>query len=511
MATLRIILGDQLSHDLPILRDVGPDDRILMMEVAGEATHVPQHPKKLVLILSAMRHFAEELARRGCTVDYIDLESPASRPSFTATLSEYLATRSFDRLRLTTPSEYRVRQEVLGWESRFDSPVHIDSDPRFVVTPDEFAAWADGRKQLVMEAFYRRVRQQTGLLMDGRDPVGGRWNYDRDNRKPAAADHCFPEPFQVSPDATTRRVIDIVGARFGEHFGEIDPFWFAVTATQAKAAAQHFFDVALPMFGDYQDAMRDDSAFLYHSVLSHYLNLGLLDPLALCRQAEQCYRDGHAPINAVEGFVRQIIGWREFIRGIYWLHMPAYADSNFFAADAKLPAAYWGAETDLACVAAVVQQTRDNAYSHHIQRLMVTGNLALLIGVAPAEVHRWYLAVYADAYEWVEMPNTLGMATFADGGIVGTKPYAASGAYINKMSNYCGSCRYDVRQKTGANACPFNYLYWDFLIRNETRLASNRRMGLIYAQLRKMPPERRAALVADAAHFRATFLAGHAS
>ena len=507
MAILRIVLGDQLTHSLPLFDDAPSGARVLMMEVRGEATAVPHHPKKIAFIFAAMRHFATELRERGFTVDYIDLDDVRSGADFTATLATYLDSVDVTELRLTAPSEFRVRAEVERWQDRFGRPVRIDPDPRFIVATEEFAAWADGRKQLVMEQFYRQVRKRTGLLLDNGEPVGGQWNYDKDNRKPAGDALDFPEPHRVPPDTITRAAIDTVGAHFGAHFGDIEPFWFAVTAADAAAAAEHFFEHALPRFGDYQDAMRDDAAFLYHSVLSHYLNVGLLDPLELCRQAEARYRDGRAPINAVEGFVRQIIGWREFVRGVYWLKMPDYAASNFLDADAPLPGAYWGAHTDLACVASAVRQTREHAYSHHIQRLMVTGNLAMLLGVAPDEIHRWYLAIYADAYEWVEMPNTIGMATFADGGVIGTKPYAASGAYINKMSNYCGGCHYDVKAKTGAAACPFNYLYWDFLMRNEERLAGNRRMSLIYAQLRKMDSARKAEIRSDAERFRRAFLA----
>ncbi|MEO1034018.1 MAG: cryptochrome/photolyase family protein [Pseudomonadota bacterium] len=504
MPTLHVVLGDQLSHSLPLFDAVGTSDRVLLMEVAAEATHVPHHPKKLVLVFSAMRHFAAELEGRGFNVDYIELDTPASRGSFSDTLAGYLAASDADAIRVTHPSEYRVLTEIEGWSDAFGLPVDILPDPRFVVSPGEFATWAEGRKQLVMEQFYRKVRQQTGLLIDDGKPTGGKWNYDKDNRKPPRGKLDFPAPFHVAPDPVTKTCIGLVRERFANHFGDIDPFWFAVTAADAERAAEHFFEHALALFGDYQDAMLNDESFLYHSVLSQYLNLGLLDPLALCREAERRYRAGQAPLNAVEGFIRQIIGWREFVRGVYWLQMPEYSERNFLRASTPLPAAYWGGETDMACVAGAVRQTREHAYSHHIQRLMVTGNLALLLGVAPEEIHRWYLAVYADAYEWVEMPNTLGMATFADGGVIGTKPYAASGSYINKMSDYCSGCRYDVKQREGDSACPFNYLYWDFLIRHEERLGSNRRMSLIYAQLRKMDDTRRKGIERDARRFRRT-------
>ncbi|MEM1260830.1 MAG: cryptochrome/photolyase family protein [Pseudomonadota bacterium] len=502
MTTLRIVLGDQLSHSLPVVTEAAHDDTFLMMEVADEATVVPHHPKKLVLVFSAMRHFANELRDRGHRVDYINLDSATSGDSFSATLAAYLDQHPADAIVVTTPSEYRVLQMVERWEELFGVSVAVLPDPRFVATVAEFKDWASGRKQLVMEQFYRVMRRKTGLLVDGGEPIGGQWNFDKDNRKPPKSGTQFPEPLRFNPDALTQNVISMVSARFADHFGDIEPFWFAVTSADAERAAEHFFETALPMFGDFQDAMVHDEAFLFHSVLSHYVNLGLLDPLALCREAERRFHAGLAPINAVEGFIRQLIGWREFVRGVYWLKMPDYADSNYFAAEARLPAAYWGAPTEMACIAGSIEQTRRHAYSHHIQRLMVTGNFAMLLGVAPVEIHRWYLAVYADAYEWVEMPNTIGMATFADGGVIGTKPYAASGAYINKMSDYCKGCRYDVKQRNGHDACPFNYLYWDFLDKHADRLADNHRMSLIYAQLRKMDPERREAIRGDAERFR---------
>jgi deoxyribodipyrimidine photolyase-related protein len=471
------------------------------MEVEEEGTYVPHHPKKIVFVLSAMRHFATQLEEDGFDVAYIRLDSEASRGSFTDTLKAFVEEREFERIVVTEPGEFRVRTAIDRWPDETGIEVECREDDRFFVSRDAFGDWADGRKQLLLEHFYRAQRKRTGLLMDGSEPAGGRWNFDADNRSPADADLEFPQPGRFEPDAVTREVIGLVKDRFPDHFGEPEPFWFAVTAAQAEEAFEHFLEHSLPRFGDYQDAMLADQAFLYHSVISPYLNAGLLDPRRLCEAAERAYRDGDAPINAVEGFVRQILGWREFIRGVYWHHMPEYAQRNFLAADRPLPAAYWGAETDLNCLRQVVRQTREEAYSHHIQRLMITGNYALLTGVEPRAVHEWYLAVYADAYEWVEMPNTLGMATFADGGVVGTKPYAAGGAYINKMSNFCQDCRYDVKKKEGEEACPFNYLYWDFLLRHREAFADNRRLALPLSQLKKFSEGKRRRIRQDAKRF----------
>ncbi len=372
-------------------------------------------------------------------------------------------------------------------------------DDRFVATHAEFRAWAEGRKQLRMEYFYREMRRKTGLLMDGDQPEGGKWNYDAENRKPAKSDLFMPTPMRTDPDAITIDVLGLVTRRFDNHFGDLEPFWFGVTRAHAEAALDHFIEVALAKFGDYQDAMLEGEKFLYHSLLSLYINAGLLDPLDVCKRVEDAYQAGEAPLNAAEGFIRQIIGWREYVRGIYWLKMPDYVDENFFGNTRALPDFYWTAETDMACLRAAISQTKEEAYAHHIQRLMVTGNFALLAGIDPKQVHEWYLAVYADAYEWVELPNTLGMSQFGDGGVLGSKPYASSGNYINKMSDHCKGCSYSVSQKTGDGACPFNPLYWDFLHRNRDKLAGNPRMAQMYRTWDRMSADKQADYLESAA------------
>jgi deoxyribodipyrimidine photolyase-related protein len=402
---------------------------------------------------------------------------------------------------IVEPGEWRLMQSVRSWVAMLDVPVDILPDDRFLAPHEEFEDWASGRKQLRMEYFYRDMRRKTGLLMQGDAPEGGKWNYDAENRKPAKFDLFMPTPPQFAPDEVTQEVLDLVETAFHDHFGDLTPFWFAVTADQANTALDHFIKAALPKFGDYQDAMLTGEPFLYHSLLSFYINAGLLDPLAVCRRVEAAYYAGDAPLNAAEGFIRQIIGWREYVRGIYWLKMPDYVDQNFFDHQRPLPEFYWTADTDMACLRSAIQQTKEEAYAHHIQRLMVTGNFALLAGIEPKQVHEWYLAVYADAYEWVELPNTLGMSQFADGGVLGSKPYASSGNYINKMSDYCAGCVYDVKQKTGDKACPFNSLYWDFLVRNEEKLKGNHRLGQVYRTWYKMDEDKRAAYRETAANF----------
>jgi len=504
--SLILILGDQLSAKIPSLEQADKrSDLVLMVEVSEEATYVRHHKKKIAFIFSAMRHFAEELTRNGWRVDYIRLDEPENIGSFTGELKRALIRHQPNRVVVTEASEWRILQAIFDWEKEVGVPVDILSDNRFIVSRDEFQRWAEGRKQLRMEYFYRDMRRKTELLMNGDQPEGGKWNFDAENRKPASADLLMPQIRKFSPDATTQDVLKLVKGRFADHFGDLEPFWFAVTSQDAEAVVDHFLDGTLAQFGDYQDAMLTGEPFLYHSLLSLYINSGLLDPLYVCRRVEAAYYAGKVPLNAAEGYIRQIIGWREYVRGIYWLKMPEYVSENFFGNTRHLPNFYWTGNTDMACLQAVVTQTKEEAYAHHIQRLMVTGNFALLAGVDPHEVHEWYLAVYADAYEWVELPNTLGMSQFADGGFLSSKPYAASGNYINKMSDYCRHCRFDVKKKVGDDACPFNALYWDFLLRNEDKLKSNHRLAQVYRTWHKMDEAKRTEYRQSAARFLSKF------
>jgi deoxyribodipyrimidine photolyase-related protein len=501
--TLRFILGDQLSPAMSSLRGLDPArDVVLMAEVADECGYVPHHPKKIAFILAAMRHFAAELGRAGIRVDYRRLDDPGNSGSFRGELVAAVARHRPAAIVVTEPGEWRVAADMGQWPDATGVPVEVRPDDRFVVSRQWFADWAGGRRQLRMETFYRQVRRRTGLLMaaDG-DPEGGRWNFDADNRKRLPAGERPPAPFAIAPDAITRDVLALVAARFPHHFGRLEPFGFAVTRADAERAADRFISEALPRFGDYQDAMAEGEDTLYHAVLALYLNVGLLQPLDLCRRAEAAWRQGRVPLNAAEGFIRQIIGWREYVRGVYWLKMPAYAETNFFAADRPLPGFYWTGATEMNCLRQVIGQTERLAYAHHIQRLMVTGNFALLAGIAPKEVCAWYLAVYADAYEWVELPNTHGMALHADGGFLASKPYAASGKYIDRMSDYCRGCRFRVSETTGPDACPFNTLYWAFLDRHHARLAGNPRMALVLKALDRLAPARRRTIRAEADAF----------
>jgi deoxyribodipyrimidine photolyase-related protein len=451
-----------------------------------------------VLFLSAMRHFAAALAARDIRVDYVRLDDPSNTGSFDGEVERALRRHRVDRIVITEPGEWRVQRAIEGWSARLGRPVEIRADSRFFASRARFEKWARGRRTWRLEHFYREMRREHDVLMDGDQPAGGAWNFDPDNRKRLPAGTVAPRRRRFAPDALTREVMALVEARFPDHFGTLDAFGWPVTRAEALDALADFLATALPRFGDYQDAMKDGAPFLFHSLLAPALNLGLLSPREVCEAAETAWRSGRAPINAVEGFVRQILGWREYVRGIYWTLMPEYASGNALAAARPLPDFYWSGDTDMNCVARAVTDTRDHAYSHHIQRLMVTGNFALLAGVAPTEIERWYLAVYADALEWVEMPNTLGMATFADGGRMASKPYAASGAYIDRMSDFCRGCAYDVKQKTGPGACPFNVLYWAFLLRNRPTLEGNPRMAMPYRTLSTWTEGRQAACVAEA-------------
>ncbi|MEY4696134.1 MAG: hypothetical protein RIT14_562 [Pseudomonadota bacterium] len=501
---LILVLGDQLTPDIAALRAAGPDDVVVMAEVMAEGTSVPHHPQKIALILSAMRHFAAELRAAGRQVAYSRLDDPDNSQSIPGELLRRAAETGAVEVIATRPGDWRLIRALGEVPLR----LHLLPDDRFLCSQAEFAAWAEGRKQLRMEWFYREMRRRTGLLMEGDAPAGGQWNFDHDNRKPAKPDLLRPRPPRFAPDAVTEEVLALVEARFPTHFGASRPFGWAVTRDDALQALEHFARHSLPRFGDEQDAMLRDDPTLSHALISPYLNLGLLSPREVCDRVEAEWRAGRVAINAAEGFIRQIIGWREFMRGIWALQGPEYLTRNALDHSRALPPLYWGAPTKMACLAACVGQTRETAYAHHIQRLMVTGNFALLAGVDPAEVHLWYGAVYIDALEWVEAPNTIGMSQFADGGVVGSKPYVSSGAYIDRMSDYCRGCAYEVTAKSGAKACPFNLLYWHFMARHRAVFARNPRMAQMLRTWDKMEAGHRARVLAGAEDFLARLDAG---
>ncbi|GHB29832.1 cryptochrome/photolyase family protein [Pseudovibrio japonicus] len=508
---LRLVLGDQLSFALSSLEDVQPgDDIILMAEVREEATYVRHHKKKIAFLFSAMRHFAEELTAQGHCVDYVRYDCAENTGSLFGEVRRMVAARAVTEVVVTKPGEYRLLHDMEDWGRRLGIPVELREDDRFICSCDDFQAWASGRKSLRLEHFYREMRRRHMILMDHEQPLGGQWNFDHDNRKRAPEDLEVPAPYFAKPDAITEEVLALVSEHFSEHFGDLQPFALAVTRKEALQALDRFVVERLGKFGDYQDAMVQDEAWMFHSHLSFYLNCGLLLPLECVRAAERAYFKGIAPLNSVEGFIRQIVGWREFIRGIYWLSMPDYAEANYLEASRDLPEFYWSGETEMNCLRQCIQETKRNAYAHHIQRLMVIGNFSLLVGLMPKQVSEWYLSVYADAYEWVELPNVMGMILFADGGLFASKPYAASGAYINRMSNYCDDCCYSPTAKSGESACPFNYLYWDFLAQNEGKLRGNPRVSMVYRSWDKMDAARKEEVRRDSRRFLAQLDTKHA-
>ncbi len=502
MKTLRIILWDHLSHDISSLSDLDMQmDTILMCETVDDCTHVKHHKKKLVFLLSAMRHFAQELIDKGCTVIYTKLDDPLNGGSIAAEIKRRCTDTPFDQIVITWPGEYRSIEVFKKLRNERSIPIIIREDKRFLSNLDEFKRWASNRKELRMEYFYREMRIKYNILMDNDQPCGGKWNFDSENRKVPKENLEIPQTYSSMPDAITQDVIKIVSREFDNHFGDIQPFHFAVTSEEAQQAFNLFIKERLSDFGDFQDAMIEHEPWMYHSHISFYINVGLLDPFYCVKSVEQAYYDGRVSINAAEGFIRQILGWREYIRGVYWLKMPEYKNLNFLNAKRRLPEFYWTANTNMNCLKQCISETKENAYAHHIQRLMVLGNFALIAGIDPVYINEWYLIVYADAHEWVELPNVSGMILFADGGLLGSKPYAASGAYINKMSNYCKNCHYNVKEKNGLNACPFNYLYWDFLIRNRKKLQSNHRLLMIYSVLDKKDKASIDSIVNDAKIF----------
>ena len=500
MADLRslvIVLGDQLDLAASAFDDFDAGtDAVWMAEVAEESTHVWSSKPRIAIFLAAMRHFALALRAAGRPLHYTRLDAAGNAGSLQAQLRADILRLAPKRLVMTAPGDWRVLQAINGVAADHDVPLDIREDRHFFVTVREFAAHAKGRKSLRMEYFYREQRKRHAVLMQGDEPVGGQWNFDADNREAfgAAGPGAVPPRTAFQPDDLTREVIALVDSRFAAHPGRLDSFVWPVTREQALLSLQVFVRERLPLFGRYQDAMWPGDPWLYHAHLSSSLNLKLLHPREVVAAAEAAHREGHAPLASVEGFVRQILGWREYVRGIYWTQMPEYLERNALDAQEDLPAWYWTGATDMACLRDALAQTLTHGYANHIQRLMVTGLYALMLGVHPKQVHAWYLAVYVDAVEWAELPNTLGMSQYADGGVMGSKPYIATGKYIQRMSPHCKGCRYDPAQRSGDGACPFTTLYWDFLMRHESALAKNPRMALQVKNVTRLTPVQKQAV-----------------
>jgi deoxyribodipyrimidine photolyase-related protein len=478
---LVIVLGDQLDTSSAAFDGFDENrDLVWMAEVSEESTYVWSHKARIAIFLSAMRHFRDTLRERGFPVFYRELEDEENSGCFEPELLDAITRYVPSRLVIVQPGEHRVQKDIETVAKKTDIALEIREDRHFLCPLDEFASHADSRKQLRMEFFYRSMRRRSGYLMYENKPEGERWNFDDDNRQSfgRSGPGKVAAPQAFSPDGITQDVLSLVERRFSDHPGQLARFDWAVTSEVSVIALHDFVANRLPNFGTYQDAMWSREPYLYHSRLSSALNLKLLNPRTVIEAALEAYEQGDAAVASVEGFVRQILGWREYVRGVYWRFMPEYEGHNSLKADCSLPPFYWTAETDMNCLREVIQQTLEYGYAHHIQRLMVTGLFALLLGVNPVDVHRWYLAIYVDAVEWVELPNTLGMSQFADGGTMASKPYIASGNYVARMSNYCQRCRYNPRNDTGPEACPLTTLYWDFLMRHAALLRMNPRMGL---------------------------------
>ena len=495
-----LVLGDQLDLEAAAFDGFDAEqDAVWMAEAYEESTHVWSSKQRIALFLSAMRHFAQALRAAGRPLHYHRLDdtgATAAMDSLGAKLHADLLTLKPQRVVMTAPGDWRVFQQLKAVVEAAGLKLEVCDDRHFFTTVRDFAAHAKGRKSLRLEYFYRELRQRHNILMDGDQPAGGQWNFDADNREAFGPQGpgLVPARSTFEPDALTREVIAVVNSRFADHPGTLDSFAWPVTRTQALQALQTFVDERLPLFGRSEDALWPGEPWLYHSHLSSAMNLKLLSAHEVVQAVEAAYQAGHAPLQSAEGFIRQILGWREYVRGIYWTQMPSYVGLNALEAQEELPAWFWTGGTDMACLRDAITQTLEHGYAHHIQRLMVTGLYALLLGVRPQQVHAWYLSVYVDAVEWVELPNTLGMSQYGDGGLMASKPYVATGKYIQRMGGPCKGCRYDPAMREGERACPYTTLYWDFLMRHEALLAKNARMALQVKNVARMTDSQKGAV-----------------
>ncbi len=488
--TLRLVLGDQLNPLHHWFREADPSVIYLLMEVRAETDYVLHHAQKVLGIFAAMRDFARQLKAAGHRVRYVTIDDPSNRQSIPANLSALVDHYGARAVQYQAPDEWRLDQALAQWSASASVPVEMADTDHFYTARDTVQRQFQGKRQWLMETFYRQQRRVHGVLLtaDGQ-PEGGQWNYDADNRRPWSGTPAAPPDARPCHDHSDLwRTIEAAGVHtLGNP--QANAFRWPLNRSEALQQLDHFIAHALPHFGDYQDALSGRHWHLFHSLLSFALNVKMLNPREAVARAEQAWRDGQAPLHAVEGFIRQILGWREYVRGMYWAHMPGYTEANALNHKHTLPDWFWTGKTRMACLAAAIGQSLDHAYAHHIQRLMVVGNFALLAGLNPNEVHRWYLGIYIDAFEWVEAPNTLGMSQFADGGRLATKPYVSSAAYLDRMGDHCTGCHYDKKSKTGERACPFNALYWDFFERHRDHLGRNPRLGMVYRQLDKMTPD----------------------
>ena len=502
MTTLRLILGDQLNPQHSWYRQVCPDVVHVLMEVRQETDHVLHHAQKILAIFAAMRAFAEQLREQGHRVRYVAIDHPSNRQSITGNLDALIAHHGATRVVYQAPDEWRLDADLGRWATARSGQglsIEVVDTEHFLTARGEAAALFAGRTHWLMEHFYRHMRRRHRVLMDDEGkPISGRWNHDAENRKPWSGQP--PEPADWRARHDHRALWQTIESAGVAHFGDPQAHQlpWPRTAQEARRHLAAFTEHALPHFGDFQDALSHRAHRLFHSLLSFALNVKMLHPREVIDAAERAWHDGKAPLAAVEGFIRQILGWREYVRGFYWAHMPGHEARNHFGHDLPLPDWFWTGRTSMACMAQAIGQSLSQAHAHHIQRLMVIGNFALMAGLDPHALHRWYLGVYIDAFEWVELPNTLGMSQFADGGMLATKPYVSSAAYLDKMGDHCQHCAYRRKERLGERACPFNALYWDFHMRHEPLLRRNPRIGMVYRQIDKMSPAQRDAIAEQA-------------
>lgn len=498
--TLRLILGDQLNRNHSWFKAVDDSVIYVLMEIRSETDYAKHHIQKVVGLFSAMRAFAAELQSKKHKVIYIHLNDAGNLQSFERNLEDLISQNNFTHFEYQWPDEYRLDILLKNFCNQLAIDHSVVDTEHFFSTREELGTFFEGKKMLLMESFYRAMRKKHNVLMDNDNPKTGQWNYDSDNRKKLPKDHKPTPPLVFNNDVS--QIVAELKITDVSTIGSIDEkhFVWPINRTQSLALLDFFVTDCLPLFGSFQDAMTPNEWSLYHSRLSFSMNLKMISPKEVIDRAIQEWENRQQEIeyHQLEGFVRQIIGWREYMRGIYWLKMPEYASLNFFENTEKLPDWFWTGNTKMNCLKDAISQSLHYAYAHHIQRLMITGNFALLAGVHPDEVDAWYLGIYIDAIEWVEITNTRGMSQFADGGIVGTKPYVSSATYIDKMSHYCGSCYYDKKKKIGGKACPFNSLYWNFYDKNEAKLSKNPRIGMMYNVWKKMNPEDKISLLEQA-------------
>jgi deoxyribodipyrimidine photolyase-related protein len=479
------ILGDRLNKSqssLQSCQDLKDRTPVILIESSNYVKQRPYHQQKLVLVWSAMRHFAAELKADGWQVTYEIAED------FSTPLQQWIKENKISELRITEPCDRPFQRYITSL--KLNCKVTFLPDNHFLWSRQEFQDWTKNRKRLLMEDFYREGRKRFNVLMSGKDPIGGKWNYDKQNRKPPKKSLTTPQRVWFEPDEITQEVIDWVKENQFSNYGAITPFQWGVTREQALQALDHFITECLPNFGTYQDAMVTEEYTMWHGLLSPYLNLGLLQPIEVINAAEKAYCDRELPLNSVEGFIRQILGWREYMHGLYHYFPDDYSQNNWFGHHRLLPQFFWDAsQTKMNCLKQTLTQIEETAYAHHIQRLMILANFALIAGINPQSIESWFHSAFIDAYDWVMQTNVIGMGVFADGGMLASKPYAASANYINKMSDYCGSCYYNKSDRISAKACPFNYFYWDFIARHRDKLKALGRMNLILANLRKVPEE----------------------